>query len=313
MNALRSVVVQTFLLLFGGIIFASTATIVLLGYHVHHPIAIAVVFALAIFIAYVVARHFTAPLTHLAQAARRLGADIESPPISESGPTEVREASVAFNEMQIRIRAHMRDRTSMLASITHDLQTPLTRLRLRLEKVSDENLRAQLLDDLGAMRDTVREGLDLARSVESTESVQTIDLDAFLSSIVDDARESGYDVTLESSAPVNVRAGMHALRRCLDNLIDNAVHYGAYARVRSHAHAGIAHIEIRDGGSGIDANEIERAFEPFTRLLPDPAGAGSGLGLTIARNIARRYHGDVTLANLSEGGLIATVTFPVRA
>ena len=310
MKAFRSVVVQTFLLLFGGIIFASTATIALLAYRVHHPAAIAIVATLAIVLASIIARHFTAPLTRLAQAARRFGVDIESPPMPETGPSEVREATAAFNEMQVRIQTHMRDRTTMLAAITHDLQTPLTRLRLRLEKVSDDELRTQLLNDLGAMRDTVREGLDLARSVESTEPVQTIDLDAFLSSLVDDARESGLDVTLEESAAVTIRAGTHALRRCVDNLVDNAIKYGSTARITSRTQRDCVRIDIRDSGPGIADDEIARAFEPFTRLSNDGSRAGSGLGLTIARNLARRYHGDVTLANAPDGGLVATITLP---
>ncbi len=158
-------------------------------------------------LAYAVSRMATRPIARLAQAANSLGEDFDQPPLDESsGPAEVRRAAAAFNAMQSRIRSHLQERTQMLAAISHDLQTPLTRLRLRLEKVSDEALRAKLIEDMTAMQDMVREGLDLARSLDVPEAVQTLDLDALIGSVCADLADAGMDVTAEGKTSAAVRA-----------------------------------------------------------------------------------------------------------
>ncbi|MCY3311615.1 HAMP domain-containing protein, partial [Acinetobacter baumannii] len=138
-------------------------------------------------LAYLVARMTTRPLKRLAVAAQELGNDINRPPLDVSGASEIRQASTAFNAMQARIRQYIFQRTQMLAAITHDLQTPLTRMRLRLEKVADADLQERLIGDLSAMQAMVREGLELARSMDTTETMQMLDLDSLLASSCDDA------------------------------------------------------------------------------------------------------------------------------
>jgi signal transduction histidine kinase len=182
-------------------------------------------------LAYLVTRMTVRPLRTLAQAAKDLGNDINHPPVVLSGAAEIRQASAAFNAMQARIRQHIQQRTEMLAAITHDLQTPLTRMRLRLEKVHDEELQQRLIDDLSAMQQMVREGLDLARSMDSTETMQALDLDALLDSVCSDATDVGQSVELRGRAAMALMGRPLAIRRCLMNLIDNAVKYGHYAHV----------------------------------------------------------------------------------
>ncbi len=265
-------------------------------------------------LAYAVARMATRPIARLAQAAKGLSEDLGQQPLDESsGPAEVRRAAAAFNAMQARIRGHLQERTQMLAAISHDLQTPLTRLRLRLEKVSDETLRAKLVEDMTAMQDMVREGLELARSLDVPEAVQTVDLDALIGSVCADLADAGMDVTAEGRTSASVRANATALRRCLSNVIENAVKYGGYARVGARRQGGQVRITVRDGGPGIPEGELEKVFEPFYRLEVSRSRetGGTGLGLPIARNIAARLGGALTVRNHPEGGLEAELQLPV--
>jgi signal transduction histidine kinase len=264
------------------------------------------------FLAYLVARMTIRPLKRLAQAAKDLGNDINHPPVVLSGASEIRQASAAFNAMQARIRQHITQRTQMLAAITHDLQTPLTRLRLRLEKVGDAELKQRLVDDLSAMQEMVKEGLDLARSMDSTESMQALDLDALLDSVCSDATDVGQQVDLRGRAAMALMGRPMAIRRCLVNLIDNAVKYGHYAHVTVERMAGAARISIRDGGPGIAPDQMARVFEPFYRIETSRsrASGGTGLGLTIARNIAEQHGANVTLSNHKDGGLEVTLVVP---
>ncbi|AYR23671.1 ATP-binding protein [Herbaspirillum rubrisubalbicans] len=263
-------------------------------------------------LAWLVARMATRPIRQLAQAASRLGSDIDHAPLAETGPTEIRQAAHAFNAMQARIRRQIQHRTHMLAAITHDLQTPLTRMRLRLEKVADSQLQQKLIDDLGVMHGMVREGLDLARSMDSSEKIQALDIDSLLDSVCADAADSGQDVSLQGSTRAFVMAQPGALRRCLTNLIDNACKYGKVARVTIALEQQKIAIRIRDQGPGIPEAELEAVFEPFYRLEASRSRdtGGTGLGLTIALNIAENHHGQLRLRNLSEGGLEVLLELP---
>ena len=264
------------------------------------------------FLAYLVARMTTRPLKQLAQAAKDLGNDINHPPLDLTGADEIRQASAAFNAMQARIRQYIFQRTQMLAAITHDLQTPLTRMRLRLEKVSEPELQERLIGDLSAMQAMVREGLDLARSMDTTEAMQMLDLDSLLDSVVADAAESCQRVTLSGHAGMALLGRPMDLRRCLVNLVDNAVKYGHAAKVSVDRINGAARIRIRDTGPGIPGAELGRVFDPFYRVETSRSreSGGTGLGLTIARNIAEQHGGSITLANHPEGGLEATLMLP---
>ena len=264
-------------------------------------------------LAYAVARMTTGPLMQLAQAATDLGNDINHPPLKLSGASEIRQASAAFNAMQARVRQYIFQRTQMLAAITHDLQTPLTRMRLRLEKVGDPELRERLVDDLSAMQAMVREGLDLARSTDTTsETMQKLDLDSLLASVCCDATDAGQKVQVEGNAGMALMGRPMALRRCFVNLIDNAVKYGHQARVLVEGFNGTARIRIRDKGPGIAQAELARVFEPFYRIESSRSreSGGTGLGLTIARNIAEQHGGSIALANVPEGGLEVTLILP---
>ena len=263
-------------------------------------------------LAYLVTRMTMRPLKLLAQAAKDLGNDINHAPLELRGASEIRQASAAFNAMQARIRQHISQRTQMLAAITHDLQTPLTRLRLRLEKVADTELYDRLVGDLSAMQSMVKEGLDLARSMDSTEAMQALDLDSLLDSVCSDAADAGQKVTLSGQAGMALMARPIAMRRCLVNLIDNAVKYGQYAQVTVERIPGAARIRIRDGGPGIAPDQLAKVFEPFYRIETSRSreSGGTGLGLTIARNIAEQHGATVLLSNHVDGGLEVTLIVP---
>ncbi len=263
-------------------------------------------------LAYLVARMTTRPLGRLSQAARDIGNDINHPPLPITGASEIRQASAAFNAMQARIRQYISQRTQMLAAITHDLQTPLTRLRLRLEKVEDAELRERLIGDLSAMQEMVREGLDLARSTDTNEAMQLLDVDSLLDSVCSDADDAGQKVTVNGRAGMTVMGRPMALRRALVNLIDNAVKYGQLAEVVVERPPGVVRVRIRDNGPGIPEDELARVLEPFYRIESSRSrsSGGTGLGLTIARNIAEQHGGSLTLANRPQGGLEVTVVLP---
>ncbi|HTD06574.1 ATP-binding protein [Undibacterium sp.] len=270
-------------------------------------------------LAFLISRMTMHPLKQLAQAAKDLGNDINHPALEEKGASEIVQATHAFNSMQSRIRHHIQQRTHMLAAITHDLQTPLTRLRLRLEKVNDVELRDKLIDDLSAMQAMVKEGLDLARSMDSNEPLKPLDLDSLIDSVCADAVDAGQEVSFDGKPGITVMARPVALRRCLINLIDNAVKYGQYAKVSTEAvnDAGkrLIQIRVRDGGHGIPADQLNKVFEPFYRVETSRSRdtGGTGLGLTIAQNIAQQHGGSLQLVNLAEGGLEVRLTLQEKA
>jgi signal transduction histidine kinase len=268
-------------------------------------------------LAYIVAKMAARPIKQLAIAASKLGHDIDQPPLPEEGPTEIRLAAKAFNSMQARIRRQIQHRTHMLAAITHDLQTPLTRLRLRLEKVADQELQQKLIDDLAVMQSMVREGLDLARSMDSSEAMQTLDIDSLLDSVCADAADAGQNVALHGSTRAFIVAQPNALRRCLTNLLDNAFKYGIRAEV-SIALDALApeqvRILIRDHGPGIPEDQLEAVFDAFHRLETSRSRdtGGTGLGLTIARNIAENHGARLSLRNHPDGGLEVSLQLPLN-
>ena len=271
-------------------------------------------FALCIaLLAWLVARIATRPLRQLADAADRLDISRSGEPLPEQGSSEVRAATRAFNRMQRRIYEDVRERTGMLAAITHDLQTPLTRLRLRLEKLPDEALRNKLVGDMQAMQQMLQEGLELSRSLDSSEALQLLDLDSLLDSMCSDAAEAGQQVEYLSRVPVQIKTHPLALRRALSNLIDNAVKYGQRAEVSLSCEAQQCHIRIRDSGPGIPPELLETVFTPFYRIEHSRSRGtgGTGLGLSIARNIVLRHNGELALTNLPTGGLEAHIVLPL--
>ena len=259
-----------------------------------------------------VARIATRPLQQLAEAADKLDLTVEGVPLQDQGSSEVHAAIRAFNRMRQRIRTDIHERTVMLAAITHDLQTPLTRLRLRLEKVSDEELRLKLIADMIAIQRMLQEGLDFAHSLETSEREQKIDVDSLLDSLCSDASDSGQAVRYLERCPVQARVRPLVLRRALVNLLDNAVKYGQRADVSMRSSETECTILIRDYGAGIPESELEKVIVPFYRLEETRSRktGGSGLGLAIARNILRQHGGSVTLINHAQGGLVAQIVLP---
>lgn len=239
-------------------------------------------------LAYLVARIASAPLQRLAAAATALGRDLDRKPMAETGPREVRHAAQAFNAMQRQLQHHLAQRTQMLAAITHDLQTPLTRLRLRLENVADAALRERLVADLGAMQALIREGLELARSEHSREQPVPLELDSLLESLVEDACEAGAEVYFDGGCgQVRVLRPM-AMHRLFSNLLDNALKYGGRAWVRAQQTRDGLSVHIRDDGPGIAEEDLQSVFDPFVRLETSRSRdtGGAGLGLAIAKALA---------------------------
>jgi signal transduction histidine kinase len=258
-------------------------------------------------LAFFAARMAAAPITDLSRAARLLGGDLDCSPLPERGPYEVREAIRAFNAMQAQLRDHVLERTRILASITHDLQTPLTRLRLRLEQVKDPALRSRLIDDLAGMQALIQQGLDYYRGDQADEPFAPLALDSLLESLVEDASVGGRRAVLVRRSGHDVEAPPRALQRCLANLLDNALKYGGAAEVSADVEGGALCIRIRDFGPGIPPEKLETVFEPFVRLETDRHRlvGGMGLGLTIARTLAQKADVDLVLANHPAGGLEA--------
>jgi signal transduction histidine kinase len=258
-------------------------------------------------------RWITAPLSSFALAAERLGMDVTAPPLAEDGPKEVRAAARAFNQMQQRIRSFVEDRLQMLAAISHDLRSPITRLRLRAEQLPiDPAQQERMLADLDQMEQMVAANLNFVRDEASAEPGQAIDLAALLEAICDEAADLGQDAEFDWPGRLVFHGRPSALRRLFSNLIDNAVRYGGQARVKAVASDRAVDILVEDDGPGIPQPQLETVFKPFYRLerSRNQRTGGVGLGLANARTIARAHGGDVRLENRLEGGLRAIVTLP---
>ncbi|MEC3909313.1 ATP-binding protein [Sphingobium sp. CR2-8] len=276
---------------------------------ISNPLYLIVIIAASAGLAIFVARIVSTPLRRLEQAAEAFSLSLDPEEIPERGPEEVRAALSTFNLMQRRARAGFAERTQLLAAISHDLQTPLTRLRLRLELVENAELRARLLQDHQAMQTLVREGLDLASSIEAREPWSSLDIDSLLTSMAEDAEELGAPVRFVTGCGGTVRVKPNALTRCIANLVDNAVKYGGSAEISCARSGGRMLIHVRDFGPGIPADQLDQMFEPFTRGASSQPGGrhGTGIGLTISRSLAMSFEASVRLRNADDGGLIATI------
>jgi signal transduction histidine kinase len=255
----------------------------------------------------------TAPLASFARAAERLGMDVSAQPLSEDGPQEVRAAARAFNQMQRRIRSFVDDRLAMLAAVSHDLRTPITRLRLRTEQLPIEALQQdKMLQDLDEMEQMVSSSMAFAKDEATDEPSQPIDLTALLGSICDDLTDAGFDADFAWAERLVYRGRPVAMKRLFSNLIENAVRYGQCARVRAVAYPERIEVVVQDQGPGIPEAQLEQVFKPFFRLETsrNRRTGGLGLGLANVRTIARAHGGDVRLCNRPEGGLAAVVILP---
>ena len=256
----------------------------------------------------------TRPLAALATAADALGPDLAPTRLAVDGPTEVACAATAFNAMQDRIATYMAERMQILASISHDLQTPITRMRLRADLMDDGDQRTTLVRNLQEMENLVREGVSYARTLHgASEPARKLDPDALLDSLVGDYTDAAAAVTLHGriGAPMMMRPV--ALRRILANLIDNALKFGDRADIDVRTGTdGVVTIAVRDNGPGIPPAQLDAVFQPFYRIEAsrNRGSGGTGLGLAIARQLAQAIDGKLELANRAEGGLEARLTLP---
>ena len=251
-------------------------------------------------------------LSQFSAAADAVGRSVDAPLLPESGPREVRLAATAFNRMQERLRRFVNDRTQMLAAISHDLRTPLTRLRLRAEFVDDDAQRSKMLGDIAEMEAMISATLAFARDDAVREPRSPQDLDQLLDQLASDLCDVGYPVHYEPTGAVEVSCSPGGLRRALANLAENAVKYGGVARLTLERTDDLVTILIDDDGPGIAPEMAEQVFQPFFRLegSRNRDTGGVGLGLSVARTIIRGHGGDIQLINRPEGGLRVTVTLP---
>lgn len=257
-------------------------------------------------------RRMTRPLQEIATAADRLGRDVQAPPLPEKGAGEVRRAAQAFNRMQTRLRSLVDGRMRMLAAISHDLRTPITRLRLRAELIDDDEQREKTLSDLSEMETMIASTLAFARDDAQNEPRETVDLASLVQSVCDDLSDAGRDCTFERAPPTPYLCRPLSLRRALANLAENAVAYGARARAALvNEDDGIV-IRIDDDGPGIPESELAQVFEPFYRLERSRSRetGGTGIGLCVVQSVAQAHGGEVRLTNRTEGGLRAELVLP---
>jgi len=268
-------------------------------------------FALAALLVYTVTRS----LDRLARAADALGAHPDGPPIEEAGSSEIRRVIGAFNRMQRRVREHLVERTRLLGAISHDLRTPITRLRLRTEMLAEREVGARMQRDLDEMEAMVGSTLEFFRGQEAEAPRLPVDIGALVDSLVEDRRDVGQLIRVTGEAHAPYPGNARTLRRCLENLVENALRYGGGAEIALEDRDSMLRITVRDHGPGVPEAEQQRVFEPYVRLDPsrNPASGGVGLGLSVARNIARWHGGDVVLANAPDGGLRATLVLPRAA
>lgn len=275
-------------------------------------VGLLILLAAVLLVSFFAVRWLTRPLSELSEAADQLGKDIRHAPLQEKGPTEVRRAAHAFNTMQQRLARFVEERTRILAAVSHDLKTPITRMRLRADKIEDPALRGKFEHDLQEMQTLVQSSLEFMRGMALQEKTQPLDINALLDSLTEDAQDMGSKVEISGEALGPYPCKPLAIKRCLSNLLDNAVRYGGGAKVGIDDTSSLLTITIKDGGQGIPDDLLEKVFEPFFRAEPsrNTKTGGTGLGLSIASNIVRGHGGELVLKNRPQGGLTATVTLP---
>ena len=249
------------------------------------------------------------PLKRLSRAARELSLEVHTPPLPEEGAREIREVTRAFNTMRERIARYLDERAQLFSAISHDLRTPITRLRLRAELIDDEEVQMKLNRDLDELDLLVRGALQCVKDTDIHENVEPVDVQALLEQLVDPYRQCEPPcAALEGVMPQPLLGKPLAIKRCIGNLLDNALKYGhfAYLRVEDDERQFVLHVD--DEGPGVPEQELEQVFQPHVRLVSDRRGYGLGLG--IARNLAHAHGGEVVLRNRREGGLRVTLILP---
>ncbi len=263
-----------------------------------------------------VVQRLVIPVAEFERATKRFGVDVQAPPIAMQGTPEMQAVIESFNQMQGRIRRLIMDRTQMLAAISHDLRTPITRLQLRIEALQGTPQYQQAEADLREMERMIASILSFARDYVHTESMERFDLNALTEQICHELEDTGLAIHCDSYVTRLPYFGrMLALKRALTNLFENAVKYGEHAHVSIEVQNHDVKIKIRDQGPGIPQAEMEKVFAPFYRIDSSrtPEKSGSGLGMAVARDIIRAHGGDIALYNHEQGGLLVVVTLPLNA
>jgi len=267
---------------------------------------------------FLIVRWVTQPLNMLSKAARELGKDIDHPAIDESGTREVADAARAFNQMQTRIRNYIQDRATMLSAISHDLKTPITRINLQVDLINDDALRDSISDDIDDLNQMVKGALDCLKGTDIQEPQERIELQSFCRRLVEKYAQTGAPLNLDMQLGDHTQLACKplALKRCLSNLIDNALFYGERADISVVSDSAKRSIQFRicDYGAGVPEDKLESLFAPYFRLdkSRNKNNGGIGLGLNIARNIARAHGGKLHLENTVNKGLLAVLTLPVE-
>jgi signal transduction histidine kinase len=281
------------------------------------PVALLLQLVVLLACTWLAVRMAIGPLTRLAQAVDHLDPDASGPVLDERGPQEVAYAARAVNALQGRIGAYLKERMQLLAAISHDLQTPITRMKLRVEQMDASVERERLWSDLNEMQHLVREGVAYARSMDGTsEALCRVDLDAFLDSLVCDYQDSGQAVSLAGSSGLLLETRPHALRRVLSNLIDNALKFSGSAQLEVQRDVrGKVLVRVLDEGPGIAEEELQEVFKPFYRVESsrNRSTGGTGLGLAIAQQLSQALGGRLTLSNRDSGGLCAQLELGANA
>jgi len=274
-------------------------------------INLALLTVLLALVLYFMTRNVTRPLSDLARAADAVGRGESLPPLPERGARELRDATRAFNTMQERLHRYLDSRTRVVAAMSHDLRTPLTRLRLRAESIDDPEAQARFIADVEEMNRMVSGALNMFKGLNDEEPTTRVLVDELLESLQSEFAEVDARFAIEGHSDAPILAKAQALKRLLSNLLRNAINYGSNTVVRLSDGDELV-IRILDSGPGIPPEELEKVFETFYRVEAsrNRDTGGTGLGLSIARDIAQAHGGSIALHNRPEGGLEAVVTLP---
>ncbi len=268
--------------------------------------------------AWIGARWLSTPMRRLADETRALARNIRGTPVREDGTKELREAAAVINQLQQHICDQLDERDRFVAAVSHDLRTPLTRMALRVESLTNEVDRAQLKKDIHEMNAMITTTLDYLRGAADPETSVSLDLSSFVSSLVHDYQDAGQPVTWAAplrEAALSVRIDMQVggIRRCMENLVENAIRYGGVAEISIEKGAKEVHVLVCDKGPGIPDDCLTKVLQPFVRLESsrNRHTGGVGLGLAAANDIARKHGGSLSLRNRVSGGLCAELIFPL--
>ena len=264
-------------------------------------------------VALIATRHLARPLQQFAEGARRFGVDFRAPPIEPIGPKEIRQAILAFNAMQAQLQHFIKDRTQMLAAISHDLRTPLTRMRLRGEFIDDPDQQQRLFRDVDEMQAMINSSLEFFRDDARLEQATQFDLAELLQTLIDDYRDQAIDIAFSGPAHLVYFGRPLGLKRVVTNLLDNAIKYACEPAIELSGDDEQVTVVILDRGPGIPVESQEQVFVPFYRLegSRNKNTGGVGLGLSAARAIVLEHGGSLTLSNRKIGGLQVNVVLAV--